>query len=185
MVTKYKPGMIVFFFWNDRFYHKVIQYYNKKKFGEIGPVHVGIISKVKQNEVEIYEAVDKGFIKSDYEKWWLDERIKDGKVKIGECHTLLTNVEDNCKKYEGIRYGWTDILGIVLGYLINWRIIGITGHNALICSEAVVRILYDSSNKKIQIGYSKKEDKKKSEYPIKFDAITPMHLFKSKYIKII
>lgn len=182
---KYKQGQLIFFYWEDSFFSKMVQYYNKKKFGERGPTHIGIISKVKQDTVEIYEAVSKGFIKSDYEKWWLDARIVDGKVKVGECHTLLTNVEENCKKYDGIKYGWLDICGIVMGYLFNWNLIGSTGPNALICSEAVTRILYDSSNKKIIIGYSDKEDKPKSEYPLKFDAITPMHLFKSKYIKIL
>lgn len=181
---KYKIGQIIFFNY-DSFYSKLIQYYNKKKFGEEGPTHIGIISKIKGDFVEIFEAVNKGFIKSDYEKWWLDERIRDKTISIGECKVVLENVEEVCKKYEGIKYGWLDIFGLAMGYLINWRIIGITGKNAIICSEAVSRILYDASNKKVIIGYSKKEDKSNSEYPLKFDAITPMHIYKSKYIKLL
>jgi hypothetical protein len=170
-----KIGQI--YFWNDEesFYGKAIRVYNLREFKRSDCTHVGIITDVTKDYIEIAEAVSKGFTISNYEKWWVENKTKEGKIKIGQTKLGLKNVREFAKKYEGIAYGWLDILGIGLHGLFGWKVLGLTGKNKIICSEAVVRILYDASDKKIDF---------EKEYKIKFDAITPEHIFLSKQVKI-
>lgn len=172
---KYKQGQI--YFWNSTsdLFGKAIRLYNMKNFKESKTSHCGIISEVTDKQVIIYEAGENGFLPSRYDKSWLEQKIKEGVIHIGETKEELTDVLKNCKKYEGIRYGYLDIIGIGLNYLFGWKLLGITGKNAIICSEAVSRVIYDCSNK---IDFAK-------EYKIKFDAVTPMHIYKSKQVKIL
>lgn len=178
MKLKLQEGDI--FFWTDKgesFLGKAIQYFNNKAFpnSEWLPTHCGIISYVAEDIVTIHEAGPNGFLSSDYPIEWLEDRIEAGYCKIGRCIEPLNDVYENCEKYKGIKYGWLDLIGIALSYLIGWRVIGLTGKNALICSEAVSRILYDST-KEVNIA---------EEYDVVYDTVTPAQIFLSKFIKII
>jgi hypothetical protein len=182
---KYKIGQLFFWYSKEGLFGKAIDYYNRREFGDSKSTHIGIISKVEGKKVFIHEATNKGFIKNEYDADWLDGRIDAGIVHIGESKVDLINIEETCNKYNGIRYGWLDILGIGLSALLGWKVLGITGKNAIICSEAVARILYDCSDGKLVLGYSDKSDYDKAEYKIKFDAVSPMHIFLSKQIRIL
>lgn len=181
-MVKFKVGQIYFWKDIDSLFGKAINYYNLKTFKQSETTHCGIVSRIFDDKIEIFEATNKGFISSFYYNDWLENKIKIGKVKFKETKIQLKNVFDTCKKYENIKYGWLDIIGIVLSSLFKWKVLGITGKNAIICSEAVARILYDCSDKKIVLGYSK-NNYNQSEYKIKFDAITPMHIYLSKCLK--
>ena len=172
---KYRKGQL-YFIKNNSFFGKGISYYNLRTFGRSDCTHIGIITNVNSldNKVEIAEATSKGFIFNEYDSRKLNRQILEGKVHIGEVNEELKNVREICKKYEGIRYGYLDILGIGLSGLIGWKVLGITGKNAIICSEAVSRVIYDCTKK---IDFAK-------EYNIKFDAITPEHIYLSKQVKI-
>jgi hypothetical protein len=87
----------------------------------------------------------------------------------------MNNVFENCEKYKNIGYGWLDIFGLVLSGLFGYKLLGITGKNKLICSEAVSRIIYDSTK---SVNFAK-------EYNIVYDGVTPQHIFMSKDVKII
>lgn len=170
----FKPGQIYFWNSNKDLFGKAITYYNKKKFGASFTTHCGIITNVSEDAVTIWEATEKGFKPSIYEKWWLETRIAEGKVFIGETKERIKDFVIK-EDYLNIGYGWLDILAIGASFLFGYKIIGITGKNRLICSEAVCRVLYDCSK---TIDFQK-------EYGIKFDAITPMHIFMSRQIDIV
>jgi hypothetical protein len=169
---EYKVGQI--FFWNnsDSLFGKIITLYNNKVFGRSDCVHCGIISEVEKDRVLIHEAGDNGFNSSWYKITWLDERIKDGKVKIKETIEPLTNVFNNCEKYVGIGYGWLDIITIAIGFLTGFKI-SLTDKNKIICSEAVSYVIYDSS-KQVNIA---------AEYGLAPDQVTPMHIFLSQQLQ--
>ena len=171
-MVKYKVGMCVMFNWNNP-YSKIIRFYNRLKFGEDGFAHCGIITKIEKNRIQIHEAISKGFVKSWYPKWFLDEKIEKAIIALGTTKKLR-NVEKIADKYLGKPYGWLDILGIGLSFIFGFRFLKITGAKNLICSEAVSRILYDASNKKINF---------EEEYGIPFDLITPMHILYSDYLE--
>lgn len=169
---KLKVGQIYFWNSNEGLFGKAITYFNKKVFGRSDATHCGIIAQILDDDVLIYEAGNKGFLASWYSRDFLENNKN---VHIGEVKETMLFVKQNCDKYQGIRYGWLDILGIGLSYLFGWRVLGITGKNALICSEAVSRVIYDCTK---QTNFS-------AEYGVKYDAVTPQHIFQSKFVKII
>jgi hypothetical protein len=164
------------YFWNstESFFAKAISYFNMRTFSKSKCVHVGVITEVNGDDVAIYEASEKGFVRNLYSASWINERIKDGHVHIGETKEKLVNLEWNCNKYHGVKYGWLDIIGIGFYFLTGIKL-SLTGKNAIICSEAVSRVLYDCSK---TIDFQK-------EYKLPYDQITPMHIFLSKQVRIL
>lgn len=171
---KYKIGQIYFIKSEDDLFSKATNYYNMREFKRSDTTHVGIIADTNDKQVLIYESTGQGFISSWYDKAWLNIMIENGRVNIGETKETIKDVWINCEKYKGVGYGWLDIIGIALHMLVGWKVLGLTGKNKIICSEAVCRVLYDCSK---TIDFEK-------EYGIKFDAISPEHIFLSKYISI-
>jgi len=170
---EFKKGQIIFFRWPS-FYSKLITLYNLKKYGEKGFTHVGIITNVKKNEIQIHEAISKGFVRSDYPIKFIENKIKEGIIKVKESKIKLIYVEDYSNQYLGRPYAWYDIFGIFISTLLGFKFLKLTGTKKLICSEAVSRVLYDSSNKKLNLS---------KEYHKPYDYITPMDIFYSKQVK--
>jgi len=168
---EYKRGQVLNFTWNN-FYGNIIQIYNLRTYGKRGPTHSAIIGKVKPYSVLVYQALNQGFVISEFGKGELDNYLKSGHMKVGTPIKKLTYVKKNANKYLGNEYGWTDIVDIALYSLFGIKIRG--NSKQLICSEAVSRVLYDSSNK--QINFEK-------EFNKPFDLITPSDLQNSKQIK--
>lgn len=171
---KFKEGDIVLFNYNDNVYHKCIQWFNKRKYGEAGPTHVGIIGQVGTDKVVIYEALSDGFVKRDYEKWWLEARYNDLTIDIRRSKIKLNEVQKSCEKYLGRGYAWLDIISIGLSFLTGFRLLGLTGARKLICSEGVARVLYDASNKEINIA---------EEFDKSYNLVTPMDIALSDQLK--
>lgn len=169
---KFKTGDLVFFK-GESFYSNLIYSYNYIKYGKKGYSHAGIITKIKKDTVVIHEALGSGFQANDYEKWWLNNKISLGDISIKQTKIKLTNVYKNAEKYYGREYAWSDIFFIGLAFLTRFKF-SITGANRLICSEAVSRILYDSSNKKLNLS---------KEYNKPYDLITPQEVYLSKFLK--
>lgn len=169
--VKFKTGQLVFYR-GKSFYARFINSYNLIKYGEKGFSHVGIITQVKNDHVVIHEALASGFVKNDCGKLWLENKIDSGDIEIKFPKKKLTHVLINAEKYLGVGYAWSDIFFIGLAFLIRFKF-QITGANRLICSEAVSRILYDSSNKKINLS---------EEYNTPYDLITPMDVYNSDYL---
>jgi hypothetical protein len=169
---KFKVGDIVFFQYDDNIFSWMVQRYNILQYSITGPTHVGIIGEVKKDTVVIYEALDDGFVKNDYEKWWLNLKIDEKVIQIRKTKGL-TKVKEACEKYLGRGYAWLDIVSIGLSYLLRFKFMGCTGARKLICSEAVARVLYDASRKKINF---------EAEYNKSYNTITPMDLYLSEQL---
>ena len=168
----FKPGDIIFFNWKNPGY-KIIRFYNRVKYGKWGWAHVGIVTYVQRDKVLIHEAIGTGVTRSWYTIKFLERKIDEGIVDIQRPKQKLLYIEDCANKYYGKGYGWLDIIGIGICFLLGWKGMKITGASKLICSEAVARILYDASNKEINF---------ENEYDKSYDMITPMDIYLSKQI---
>lgn len=168
-----KVGDIVFFKSNG-LYGKIVSLYNRLNYDMPGFGHVGIITKVG-DKILIHEAVGEGFIAGYYSKEYINEKIESGKIVISKPKKKLTYVLEHANNYLGRPYGYLDILSITLAFFTGFRFLSLTGSKKLICSEAVARILYDSSNK--EIDFSK-------EYNKPYDLITPMDIYLSTQLKL-
>lgn len=171
----FRPGQVVNFAWHNNIFQKAILFRNRLIYGKDAIwTHSGIITRVMKHKVEIYESITKGFTYSWYPKDWLENKIDNGIVAIGTSKKKLTNVHNNAFKYLRFKYAWTDILNILWMFLFGKQATKLTGVKKLICSEAVARILYDSSNKKINF---------EKEYNKAYDLVEPMDLYLSEQIK--
>lgn len=169
---EFKTGQIVFFRSNG-LYGKIVSLYNRINYDVPGFGHVGIITEVTEDKVLIHEAISKGFIAGYYSKEYIQEKIDNDKITIGETKEELSYVLEHANNYLGRPYGWMDIVSISLAFFTGFRFLGITGAKKLICSEAVARILYDASDKKINF---------ESEYDKSFDTVTPMDIYLSNQV---
>jgi hypothetical protein len=169
-----KTGDVILFEGNS-VYSFFIRMYNKLVYTYDGYTHAGIISEVSNDYVEVYEALAKGVGKYPYERWWLDLKVKEEKIIILRPKHKLKDVEEHCKKYLGVGYGYFDIFAIVLDFIFGFKL-NFSGSKRLICSEKVVRVLYDASNKKINF---------EEEFKKKFDFITPTDISVSKQLEVV
>lgn len=171
-----KSGDVLLFRWNSP-YSKLIYLANYINHGRKGYSHVGVVAKVNKYSIIVYEALSDGFKKIEYGKSELDNLMYNNNVDVGRVNIKLNNVKNNCEKYLGRPYGWMDILSIGF-YTIFRKYSFLFSPNAqhLICSEAVARILYDSSDKKINMS---------DEFNKHYSYITPTDIHDSKHIKIV
>ena len=168
----FKVGQILNFKYYDGPFQRGIRYYNRCVYGEDGFTHSAIITNVSADWIEIGEALGH-FTVSNYERWWVEGKIKEGVISVGTaCIQPLNNVKYYADKYVGIGYGfWAVLLIFIFGKYASKISDGV---KSLICSEAVARLLYDASDKKIDF---------EPEFKKSYDMITPEDLFKSRQIK--
>jgi hypothetical protein len=157
-------------------YGKLIGWRNALRYGrKHNWTHSAIITEVAKDKVLVFEALSKGFVSNYYEKKWLENKITEGFYVIGETKRPLKEVHKYANKYRGTGYGYLDIFHILLYWVFGSRSkILSTNARALICSEAVARILYDASDKEINF---------EKEFEIPYDLIEPMHLWHSTHNK--
>lgn len=176
MVYKFKEGQIVLFNNNSNFISKQITNYNLREYKESKATHAGIISKVDNDKIYIFEIVKlKSAEHYEYDKLWIENKIKDGSIIIREPKIKLTNLYNVCNSYIDIHYSIIDLFSILLFGLTNIKL-SLSKMRSVICSELVVRILYDTSLKKIDF---------KKEFNKPYDLITPMDIYYSKQLKTI
>lgn len=142
---------------------KLIQLNNIIHYKKQGATHTGIITRIEGETIWIAEAIGKPFQEYEYETWWLDARIKEGKVWVRRSIFPLKDVYKNAQKYFGRKYDWLAVYTIALKSLFGINsIIGnkFKGDKFLICSEGALRTGYDSSNKKLDLTkeFNKPED---------------------------
>lgn len=158
-------------------YGKLIAIKNKYSYGETGYTHSAIIIDIYEDEVLVAEALTKQFSMKRYEKWWLEAKIKEGIINIGTPTKPLKNIVGHALKYKDGSYGWGDIYNILIYWIKGKESIfhkKYAGVKYVICSEAVARILYDASDKKIDF---------EKEFKKSYDIIEPMDLARSKQIR--
>jgi hypothetical protein len=156
---------IAFFSW-DTFYGRVIQMATKSKFS-----HCGIITEDISDKVVVYEALNKGLVRSEYSKSLFENWKIDGTVEVIEVvvNSETENIEEVCKKYLGTGYDWYSIFFIALAIIFRKDSIKYSnGSKLLICSEFVCRASYDWSKKVFNLS-----DKLGKTY----DMITPQNIY--------
>lgn len=152
----------MFFSWNN-FYSRKIQQVTDCKWS-----HVGIAFDNGENYI-VYEAINKGLVKSDYTKSFISECIADGRVAIKTAGDFDKNkAVISCHKYLGTPYDWVSILNIYFFKFFGKEALKGSGPKAVICSEFVARALYDMSDKQINM---------ETIFTKKFDLITPADLW--------
>ena len=159
---------IMFFSW-DNFYSQAIQNVTKCKWS-----HVGIAIE-NEDYYTVYEALQKGLVKSNYTKEFINQCILDGRVTIKETKEKYEEdkIKSICDKYLGVGYDFLAIFFILL-HSISKLTIKYDNVRNVFCSEFVARASYDISNKKLNF---EKELNKKYEY------LSPAELFKSTLLR--
>lgn len=176
--TNFEVGDILNFSWSG-FIGTSIKIHNYLLYGyskENKWTHTAIVSDIKVGGIiEVCEAQAQGVVFNTYSKEELQTYINNGNLIVGRAKMVLTNVREICLKYVGLPYGYLDIFNIILHTIFRDMIFTIpTGAKQVICSEAVARILYDSSDKKIDF---------EKEFKKRYDRISPIDLYHSKQIK--
>lgn len=174
---KFEQGQVLQFKYNGQIFGKIIQAYNLITFKKKGPTHSAIIYNVNKDVIQVAESTEKGFLIGDYDKNWLENVIKEGTVEVYQSKIKLTDIKKNIEKYIKRPYGFLDILAIGTSTLFRWVPYvskKLKGDRFLICSEAVVRVLYDSSNKEVDF---------EKEYGISFDMVAPIHISNSQFME--
>ena len=168
-----KAGDVVLFNWGEGLYSWIIERYNLVHFKEKGFTHAGIISDVEDDIVWIHEAIwkkdQKDFQAYSYSIDFLENLVNEEKVQIRRPTEELSDIRGVCEEYEDLNYDWISIL------LMPFTFFKATP-NQVFCSEGVGRILYDDSNKKINIA---------AELDISYEKLVPQHLAITKQLETI
>lgn len=167
-----ETGNIVLFRKNDTFISKAIAAFTGSSY-----THVGIISTVKDDELIMAEALAEGFTLSKYDLTMFKQKVDEGIFLVRSPRKQLhkPRVKETILKYLGRPYGYLDILFIALSKLTGKRLLKGCA-DKLICSEAVARVLYESSNKRIDF---------EKEFNKPYSYVTPDDLFMSKQLKTV
>jgi hypothetical protein len=175
-----KTGSIINCAYNEGLFMKLVSLGNRIHYGKSAKwTHSAIVVSEldADNKVWVAEALGKGFTISEYEAWWIYSQVKLDKMAIGYPKKKIDKkiVYDLAKKYEGEEYGWLDIFHIILHIFFNKKSFFFTTKaKQLICSEAVCRILYDASDKKLDF---------EKEFGIDYDLIMPQDIYNSTQIE--
>ena len=166
-VKKYKPGMLVFFDWNS-IISKAIKYFDNSKWS-----HIGIIIDVDEDSgsLTLFESLISGPEFRTYgigELQTYEERGQAYAYMIDyPKSTKLKKLKEYAEKYNNRDYGFISYPFIIMFLIMKnlgmktkvWSIL-FSGSKSkkgyfyislkgLICSELIVRLLYDVSNRKI------------------------------------
>ena len=163
-----KKGDIVLFAKSKDMASRIISIFTQSNY-----THVGIVIDILPGKIITAEALANGFTFREYSRYNFMNLIRNKKILLQRSIHPLSNVKKTAKKYKGVSYGWIDILLIGLhGIGIKWK--PITDRSKqLICSEAVARILYDTSDKLINF---------EKEYNKPFYLMTPDDIYRSLFI---
>lgn len=181
MKHKFKTGQMLNFSTNTIF-GLLIKFHNKLKFRgkdlAFNPTHIGIISNVTKDTVEVFEALNSGTTFTIYPKDKLNRLLDNNKLKIIESKKQLKNVKKVCSKYNNIRYGkLKTFIAITLNLFSKRLATKIPDTTSdLICSEVVARVCYDCSDKKVNF---------EKEYNITYHLVTPAHIHFSNQVKVL
>jgi len=129
---------------------------------------VGIVTGIDEKHMVIAEAVSNGFVYNSY-----NTETKLQTIDVYRSKKKLNNVTEIVDKYIGKPYGWLQLVAIFVKKYFKLDI-NPDGNKHLICSEAVARVLYDASKKKINF---------EEEYHKHYDLITPADISNSKFVK--
>lgn len=139
--------------------------------------HAGIVTeRLQSGIVGVAEALTDGFTLSTYGVEELEDRYRDDLIKWGQLsrYDIVDSFETRDRlqrlvgEYYGRGYGWRDVWSIACPSVSLS-----TGAKALICSEAVARMLHEVSDGAVDIA---------AEFGVPFDRVEPYHLSASDAI---
>lgn len=172
-----KVGDIVQFKYGG-LYMTAVQLHNILFHKKIGATHTAHIYKIEDDVVYLAEAMGtRPYSIYSYDKSYLLEQEEKGKLWFLRSLKKVKDIEKNTDKYLGRKYDWLAIWGIFFKSVFKKKSIltnAFKGDKFLICSEGTLRVLYDSSNKKIDLN---------KEFNLDTDLIAPMCLDESKYFR--
>jgi len=160
---------IIFFSW-DNIFSKLIQLKSGSKWSHIGIAFENVDSYI------VYEAINKGLVKSSYSKDFINAKVDEGIIAIKDVKVIESKRQciDTCDKYEGAPYDFLSIFNIGFYYLFGKYALNFKGAKSLICSEFVARVLYEVSDN--YIDFTK-------EYNKDYDYIEPADIYRSKQLR--
>ena len=168
--SKIQVGDVISFNYNKGFYMKLITIFNYIKFKASYATHTGIVTSVYGNKINVKEVIfDPNKNDFDIHEYTEDYLLNNKYVTVLRSLIKLNNVKKNSCKYNSAVYDFVSIL--LMPFKISFN-----SKKAVFCSEVVTRILYDSSNKKLNIA---------KEYEINYEKVSPMHIYLSGFFKII
>jgi hypothetical protein len=182
-----KEGDVLAFRYYDTAFMKLIRIGNWLEFGKEGwtngITHIAVISGFgKENGKAcalVSEALETGVTTSPYELDWLDNQITNGVISVYRPREQIHNLSQFCKQYEGKPYDFFSIVAMGYNILTGCKLLGydkLKGPSKQFCMEFVLRVLYDASNKVINLEKELNKD---------FDMIMPNYITKSdSFIKI-
>lgn len=161
----------IIFFSNEGLYGNLIKLGTKSDW-----THVGVIADETKQDYIVYEALNKGLVKTNHRKYIVNDRIKQKEIviKYVELRISKERLKKICESYLGRPYDWLTIFNIGIYFLFGHYALNLPGPRKLICSEFAARVLYDASNKKLNLS---------KEFDKRYDYITPEDLYKSNALK--
>jgi hypothetical protein len=93
MTQEIKVGTILNFRWYDGLFGKAIRYYNRLIYHEDGFTHSSIVIEIKDGFYSVAEALGNGFIISDYEDWWVQLKIREKYITVGNAKKDLEGLK--------------------------------------------------------------------------------------------
>ena len=163
-----KPGDVILYKGVDNLLQRCIKKVTKSEF-----VHCGVVISVVGDNVWTAEAYYNGFVKRFYYKGELQAMINLGNIVMKRPKVPIKDMISHVEKYLGIEYGFFQLIVILIK-----RYTGVTIHKnglkKLICSEAVSRVLYDASGKKLDF---------QKEFEKGYDLITPADIGFSEQLR--
>lgn len=136
--------------------------------------HAAIISSISKKNVYVCEALTDGFAKTQYTRKQFDKMMRSKDIIVGRPIVKPKYILFICERYIGRPYSFLDLFGCLLYFLIGKHaFLFSTGAKQVICSEAIARILYDATNRKINF---------EKEYDKPYDIITPLDIYFSEQI---
>lgn len=151
----------------DSFISKTIRYFDGSDWS-----HVGLVVEVSEKHILIFESNSNGTKYIEYTKEEIIRYIANNNMKFQmlkypkDVDLTTSNLKDVCNKYLNKSYGWLNYIFLIPLMFMKkmkmkvevWKILMNSDENpfpiktflkGFICSELLVRVLYDLSDKKI------------------------------------
>jgi len=136
----------------DKYFSNAVRLITGEEFSHVG---IGYIDK--NNNYQVWEALNDGFVHTKNANYMLDNKYVEI-VTISVKHVSEDDFLGIISKYEGKGYDWISIINILTMLIFKKSFLNIKGHRLLICSEAVALILKDLDIVDIGKHLNKDED---------------------------
>jgi hypothetical protein len=147
-MADYKPGDVINFAYRNSIAF-LTSIGNLIHYGKLGYTHSAIICDVTDEGALVYEASDKGIIKSYYPLAWLNENQTSGLITIGrpELKIDTNRLIKFCESSLGQPYDFMNLYDIAVYWITGRTNVKRSSPNSWICSEFVCEALHQSNSK--------------------------------------